>query len=750
MRLGEKGWWKGAGLCLLVGACFSGEFVQGLPCQTDADCGPKLICVNELCGGPGDPALCGNGLVDIGEECDEEGDNCTPECRRPVCGDGYVGLGEGCDDGNTVDGDECSATCQLPGPPPMCGNGEVEAGEECDDGNTEDGDACTQVCSLPVCGDGFIGPGEECDDSNDIGTDECTPQCTLPVCGDGYVNLPEEACDDANTTDTDECTTVCTLSPEVPTLELSLAQVKQFKFQWEPVLGAERYELLERANEDAEFVKVGEIVDETSYSLTVPLHFRVNASYKLRACNEVRCVESAEVDVEGSLAEAVGYFKASNPDAEDLFGSSVALSADGMTMAVAAPEEDSGVIGINGDEDDYDPVMNSGAVYVFVRVGKTWAQQAYVKPSTIYENDRFGSSVALSADGHTMVIGCNAETVWVFTRIGESWSQQADLKASNADWGDRFGWAVALSGDGTVLAVGATGEGSLSNNQEDNDGFGAGAVYVFTREDDIWQQEAYLKASNPGGYDFFGEGLALSLDGSVLAVGAVDEDSIASGINGNQNDDSAESAGAVYIFSQDGGSWEQQSYVKASNPNEYDYFGRSVALSADGSILAVGAPGEDSNGNTDNNSISNSGAVYIYVQMGGEWAEPIYVKAPTPDPWDNFGGKVSLSADGTMLAIGAPYESSSAAGLGGDQGSNSVLGAGAVFVYTRDSESWQHEVYVKSPAAQAQQAFGTDLSMSGDGQVLAVGAPGEGSASSGIGGEQIDDSKPESGAGYVY
>ncbi|MEM9454016.1 MAG: DUF4215 domain-containing protein, partial [Myxococcota bacterium] len=156
--------------------------------------------------------------------------------------------------------------------PSVCGNGVAEPGEECDDGNTEPGDTCTPQCQLPVCGDGHIAPGEECDDGNDIGTDTCTPACALPACGDGFVNLEAEVCDDGNEHEFDECTTACTVPPETPTLELSYSQVKQFEFNWAPALGAEYYELFESANTGEDFVRVdeGNIVGE-SLALTVPL-----------------------------------------------------------------------------------------------------------------------------------------------------------------------------------------------------------------------------------------------------------------------------------------------------------------------------------------------------------------------------------------------------------------------------------------------------------------------------------------------
>ena len=195
--------------CALFIACFVGDFAQGLPCRTDDDCGASLVCQEGLCGGPGDPALCGNGLLEDAEECDDgniaEGDACTPMCSISVCGDGFVGAGEACDSG-TIDGDDsCTPDCRLP---PDCGDGIIEPGEECDDGNRADGDSCTSSCTLPVCGDGLIGPGEVCDDGNEVNADACLNTCKGPTCGDGFVG-PGEACDDGNDDERDGCSSLC-------------------------------------------------------------------------------------------------------------------------------------------------------------------------------------------------------------------------------------------------------------------------------------------------------------------------------------------------------------------------------------------------------------------------------------------------------------------------------------------------------------------------------------------------------------
>src|SRR5690606_4157096 len=139
----------------------------------------------------------------------------------------------------------------------------------------------------------------------------------------------------------------------------------------------------------------------------------------------------------------------------------------------------------------------------------------------------------------------------------------------------------------------------------------SGAVYVIRRAGGVWEQEAYLMASNTGGGDQFGHSVALSDD--ILAVGAGQEDGSSVGFDGDQGDNSATASGAVYVFKRSSGAWSQVAYFKASNTDADDEFGFSVALSGD--TLAVGAYQEDSaaisiDGNQKSNVASDSGAVY--------------------------------------------------------------------------------------------------------------------------------------------
>ena len=217
---------------------------------------------------------------------------------------------------------------------------------------------------------------------------------------------------------------------------------------------------------------------------------------------------------------------------------------------------------------------------------------------------------------------------------------------------------------------------------------------------DAVQAISYIKASNTNASDFFGGWVAFSADGSTLAVSAIGEASAATGVDGDQTDNSASDSGAVYVFIRDGDGWQQQAYLKASNTGAAsdtdagEWFG-TVALSADGSTLAVGAVGEDSaatgvDGDQTDNSASGSGAVYVFIRDGDSWQQQAYVKASNTDAGDRYGFPLALSANGDTLAVAAPYESSAATGINGDQLDNSAPAAGAVYIYSQSILYLQH------------------------------------------------------------
>jgi hypothetical protein len=402
----------------------------------------------------------------------------------------------------------------------------------------------------------------------------------------------------------------------------------------------------------------------------------------------------------------------------------------------------------------------------------SFAQQAYIKASNAdggstrhgYSGDKFGSSVAISGD--TLVVGAPGRSirligiewndskidygaVYVFTRSNGVWSQQAYLEAGNSDDGDQFGASVAISGD--TIVVGAIGEdSSIRGGGEDNSARDAGAVYVFTRSGGVWNQQALLKASFIfGSTAYYGDssyvrgnefGYSVAISGDTLVVGSPNADS---------SDDrgvileviTAHMAGAVFVFTRSDGVWSQQASLKASNAEEDDGFGTSVAISND--TVVVGAPYEDSNasGGEDDNSSKSRGAAYVFTRSEGTWSQQAYLKA------GNIEGQALLGASGdySIASIRLPYgyEFGTSVAVSDD---TLVVGANQeVYVFTRNSDSWSQQASLKASIAEEYDGFGTSVTLSGD--TLVVGAPyRDGSATGG----EDDNSVLNSGTAYVF
>ena len=592
--------------------------------------------------------------------------------------------------------------------------------------------------------------------------------------------------------------TTTTAPATAATLSMSFTPTKTFRFAWTGVSDATSYKLKEAVTTDSGYVLINEVasngfdhLDGTGtnrFDHVVPLYGRLNAKYILQSCNSIGCTDSPEVFTSTKVAQmvdSIGYFKASNTGTLDNFGFSVALSSDGNTLAVGAMGESSNATGINGDQTD-NSLAGAGAAYVFTRTGTTWSQQAYLKASNTGVGDRFGFELSLSSDGNTLAVGAPDEksnatgingnqtdnslaiagATYVFTRTGATWSQQAYLKASNTSANDYFGLKLSLSSDGNTLAVAASHEDSnatgINGDQTDNSLAGAGAAYVFTRSGTTWSQQAYVKASNTGANDYFGAKLSLSSDGNILAIGANGEDSSATGINGNQTNNTAYSSGAAYVFTRTGTTWSQQAYLKASNTDPNDRFGFGLNLNSDGSTLAVGASSESSNaiginGDQTDNSSTKSGATYIFTRTGATWTQQAYLKASNTDSNDYFGLRLTFSSDGNTIAVSA-LESSNATGINGNQTDNSLApsgyaGTGAVYLFTRTGTTWSQQAYLKASNTGGNDNFGIAPVLSADGNTLAIGAWHEASNATGINGDQTDNSlapSGDNGTGAVY
>ncbi|MDF1839036.1 MAG: FG-GAP repeat protein, partial [Planctomycetota bacterium] len=452
------------------------------------------------------------------------------------------------------------------------------------------------------------------------------------------------------------------------------------------------------------------------------------------------------------------YLKASNTEGMDEFGTVVATS--GNRVVVGAPSEDGASSGVNGSQGN--GLQNSGAVYIFEEVGGTWTQQAYLKASNPDASDGFGLAVGISGD--RVVVGAPNESsgglqsdnsqagagaAYVFEFVGGAWIQVAYLKASNANATDLFGTSVGVSGDWMV--VGAPGESSsavgVQGDQNNNNAAVSGAAYIFQRVGGVWTQSTYLKASNTGSLDRFGESVAVS--GERVVVGAPSEDSSASGVNGNQSDNAAPAAGAAYVYERSSGLWFQASYLKSAAPDANDSFGVAVTIS--GELIAVGVTGEDGDdigvdGDYLDNSASGRGAVYVFKRVNGQWAHDAYLKPSARFAIGGFGRALSIS--GSHLVVGTPGEDGGSMGLNGDQSDQSQWFAGAAYLFERSGGTWSQRAYLKASNVDSTDFFGISVAISEE--TMVIGAVGEASLATGVNGDQSDNSAFLAGAVYAF
>jgi hypothetical protein len=439
-----------------------------------------------------------------------------------------------------------------------------------------------------------------------------------------------------------------------------------------------------------------------------------------------------------SLGDLIGYVKASNTDKGDEFGDAVDFARGGDIMAVGAPVEGSSSTEIGGDQTD-NGAEGAGAVYVFVKGEKGWSQQAYLKASNAEEGDGFGGNVALSDDGSTLAVGAVYEkssatgvggeqgdneaivsgAVYVFVRKDGDWSQQAYVKASNTESFDNFGASLALSNSGDTLSVGAPGEDSredgvhegIDNGQQDNNTKkNAGAVYVFKRNGGAWAQQAYIKTigSPTGEKDYFGDAVSLSAKGDTLAVGGDDR------------------IDYVDLYKRSDGEWSTRETLRPSRDEGHDgQFGSTLALSSGGNTVVIGAPTKHTPDTPD-----WSGAIYVFEKGSRNlWSETAFFKASNAEEEDYFGSTLALSNEGDTLAVRSSGDSE-------------------VYTFRRTTDgNWSEQSLFKARAYNAE--FGSSLELSGDGEKLLIGAPGEDSDATGVSGEQNNNAE-DAGAVYVY
>ena len=297
-------------------------------------------------------------------------------------------------------------------------------------------------------------------------------------------------------------------------------------------------------------------------------------------------------------------------------GASVSLSADGNTA----------IVGGWGDED-------KGAAWIFTRTGNVWSQQLKLVGTGAVGRSEQGTSVSLSADGNTAIVGGNHDNnnigaAWVYVRSGGTWIQQGNkLVGSGATGNAGQGFSVSLSANGDTAIVGGIG-----------DNVSAGAAWVFTRSGGVWTQQDKLVGSGAVGSAQQGSSVSLSADGNTALVTGWRD-------NGDK--------GAAWVFTRSGGVWTQQgSKFSGSGAVGNAEQGVSGSLSADGNIAILGGRADS----------SGAGAAWTFTRSGGVWAQQGskfsglgYVGTSVRQ-----GQSVALAADGNTAIIGGPSDNGSA------------------------------------------------------------------------------------------
>ena len=360
--------------------------------------------------------------------------------------------------------------------------------------------------------------------------------------------------------------------------------------------------------------------------------------------------------------------------AGDYSGVSVSLSSDGSTVAIGA--------WLNDGNGSY-----AGHVRIYKNISGTWTQQGSDIDGEA-AGDQSGGSVSLSSDGSTVAIGAyrndgngtNAGHVRIYKNISGTWTQQGSDIDGEAAY-DQSGYSVSLSSDGSTVAIGAS--------YNDGNGTNAGHVRIYKNISGTWTQQGSDIDGEAAG-DLSGGSVSLSSDGSTVAIGAY------------ANDGNGTNAGHVRIYKNISGTWTQQG-SDIDGEAAGDYSGGSVSQSSDGSTVAIGAYRNDGNG-------TNAGHVRIYKNISGTWTQQgSDIDGEAAD--DNSGLSVSLSSDGSTVAIGA---------YGNDgNGSN----AGHVRIYKDSSGTWtQQGSDIDGEAASDQSGY--SVSLSSDGSTVAIGAYG--------------------------
>jgi hypothetical protein len=366
---------------------------------------------------------------------------------------------------------------------------------------------------------------------------------------------------------------------------------------------------------------------------------------------------------------------------------SISISNDGTTAVVGSPHSDT------------DGFSNNGRAYIFIKSGSTWVQQQVLVPQDPATNMYFGIRTAISANGNTVLISTftstNVGTAYAFVRNGTTWSEQKKFVPNSPTNVVGFGYSVALSGDGNTALIGSYGDNIYASN--------GGGAYIFTRSGSTWTQQVNLAqfislTSNIR----FGFRVSLSGDGNIAVV---------NGIASSSGD------ATVRIFSKNQGDpWTTATVASITKPSISSFsitgFGSDSRISFDGSTIAITAP------YTTINSVSQTGAAFIYTKPTTSWTLSSYLYASDRESFDRIGSTVRISADGSRVFVATVD----------DDNYSGFINSGAVYFYYRPASGWvvsqletKKERSPETPTINGYY-FGQSLGLSGNGKNLLIGS----------------------------
>lgn len=332
----------------------------------------------------------------------------------------------------------------------------------------------------------------------------------------------------------------------------------------------------------------------------------------------------------------------------EYFGFSLAISGDGKTIAVGAYSDEIGA------------TSQTGIVYVWDKVGvgsdSTFTQVGILTGSlSTTAADRFGNSISMTKDGKTLVVGAredeptgapsNAGLVYVFDRIGNSYNQVGIITGGN-DGNDWFGASVDISDDGSTIVVAAEGD-ELSGSSN------SGVIYVFDRIGiSSFTRVGLFTGTSFDEGDLYEAKIKLSSDGKTIVVGTYSDQFTGSGSD----------SGTVYVFDRVGvgttSVFNQVGIITGSlSSSSNEGFGREIDVSADGSVIVVGAPDE-------NQVSTSAGMVYVFNRQGNRFNEVCQLLGSNVGFADRFGSSVAISADGKTIFVGASVDETNSIGSG--------------------------------------------------------------------------------------